>query len=475
MQKQYPYYLMGFSMLLLAAFLFLFLRKSWQDEVDNLRKETGNLFIRSVHDIEGDVLERIVSSRILLTEDVSTKIPPLEPMNIQKDTARVFAYVSSTKVDAKGDTSIRIEVDQIGSPHEQKWLGTSGSLSLVIALTEDSTDSKQPRQLLPVLEERFRKEVEKSGLPVAFKIKESSSQDTLHFVKNASASYLDMPTGTSYYAEVSNYNWYIFRRIWPEIVFSLLLLVSVGGAFYSINRSLASQRRLAAMKSDFIANMTHELQTPIATMSVVLEALRNFDAIKDPVKTGEYLGIAEGELKRLSLLVDKVLHFSTMEGKSLQLNKEPLDLGPLVAQVANAMKMHFENKGGQLHLNIGPDPHILLADKLHLTGVIYNLLDNALKYSGEQPVVELELESEAENLVLKVTDNGPGIPEDYREKVFERFFRVPTGEVHNIKGHGLGLSYVYHVVRLHGGSVSVDCPKEGGCTFRIALPKSPKS
>lgn len=466
---------MGLSMVLLAAFLFLFLRKSWQDEVDNLHKETGNLFIRSVHDIEGDVLERIVSSRVFFTQDEDKELPPLKPIDQPGDKNKVYAYVSTARVDARGDTSIRIEVEQISTPHEQKWLGATGSLSLVIALTEDSTHSDQPRQLLPILQKRFREEVEKSGLPVAFELKESSVIDTLHFVKNASASYLDIPTGTSYYAEVSDYNLYILRRIWPEVVFSLLLLFSVAGAFYSISRSLASQRRLAALKSDFIANMTHELQTPISTMSVALEALNNFDAIKDPVKTGEYLSIAEGELKRLSLLVDKVLHFSTMEGKPLQLNPEPLDLGDLAAEVAHAMQMHFENKGGRLQLDIAPGPHRLPADRLHLTGVIYNLLDNALKYGGEPPDVIFRVAKEDGRLLLEVADKGPGIPENYRDKVFGRFVRVPTGDVHNIKGHGLGLSYVYHVVRLHGGTVKVDCPKEGGCAFSITLPESANS
>lgn len=465
---------MGFSMLLLAAFLFLFIRKSWQDELDNLHKETGNLFIRSVQDIEGDVLERIVSNRIMFTQEKDFRLPHLEPMDMAKDSARFFAYVSSTKVNEVGDTSIRIEVNEVGN-QEEKWIGTTGSLSLVIALTEDSCENEQPKNLLPLIKERFKKEVDKSGLPVAFVIKEEKLNDSLHLVQNISASYLDMPTGTSYFAEISDYSWYLLRRIWPDLVFSLLLLCSVAGAFYTINRSLASQRKLAAMKSDFMANMTHELQTPIATMSVALEALKNFDALKDPTRTGEYLGIAEGELKRLSLLVDKVLHFSTMENKPLQLNPEPLDLGTLVRSVAQAMSMHFESKGGSLALHIAPGKHQVNADKLHLTGAIYNLLDNALKYSGEHPEVNLSVKENDSYLILEVSDNGPGIPENYRDKVFERFFRVPSGDVHNVKGHGLGLSYVNHVVRMHGGTVDLNCPTEGGSIFRIQIPKSPNS
>lgn len=378
----------------------------------------------------------------------------------------------ANRTDAPGDTSLRIEVGQIGAPHDMKWLGATGSLSLVLSLMDDSVHSEKPRQLLTILHKRFQKEIEKSGLPVAFNIKTSSDNAPPQSMEIASASYLDIPTGTSYYAEVSNYNWYILQRIWPEVAFSLLLLFSVGGAFYSIHRALASQRRLAELKNHFISNMTHELQTPIATMSVALEALRNFNAIHDPRRAGEYLSIAEGELKRLALLVDKVLHFSTIEGKPLQLNAEPLDLGLLATQVTQAMQMHFANKGGRLQLEISPGDHRLPADRLHLTGVIYNLLDNALKYGGEHPMVTLRVAEAGNYLALEVADNGPGIPEHYRSKVFERFFRVPTGDVHNIKGHGLGLSYVHHVVRLHGGTAKVDCPQEGGCVFGIYLPKS---
>ena len=205
---------------------------------------------------------------------------------------------------------------------------------------------------------------------------------------------------------------FLLRRIALPIALSFFLVAFTALSFWVLYRSLQQQRRLAAIKSDFISNITHELKTPIATVSVAIEALRN------------------------------------------------------------SMRLQFEKAGAEVQVNQSGDTG-LHADRLHLLSVVYNLLDNALKYSVGKPFIEVQVSGEANKVTLMVRDKGIGIPTEYQDKVFDKFFRVPTGNVHNTKGYGLGLSYLAHVVRRHGGTVAVASPPGGGTAFTVTLPKQP--
>ncbi|HPI09016.1 MAG TPA: HAMP domain-containing sensor histidine kinase, partial [Saprospiraceae bacterium] len=224
------------------------------------------------------------------------------------------------------------------------------------------------------------------------------------------------------------------------------------------------------LKNDFIRNMTHELKTPIATVSVAVEALQNFDALQNPQRTQEYLDIAGIELNRLSLLVDKVLRVSMFEKQEPELRREPLDLKLLVQDILHSMRLQFEKHHAQVQFLPESGDYSVSGDRLHLSSVVYNLLDNALKYGSEHPVIRVGMSHRDGQLSLQVQDNGVGIPAAYQGRVFEKFFRVPTGDVHNVKGHGLGLSYVAGVVRLHGGSIGLESREKAGSTFTILLP-----
>ncbi len=224
------------------------------------------------------------------------------------------------------------------------------------------------------------------------------------------------------------------------------------------------------MKNEFISNVTHELKTPIATVGVAIEALKNFNAIHDPERTREYLDISQNELQRLSLLVDKVLKLSMFEKKEMELKKEQFDCRQLVQEVMNSMRLQFEKYHARAHLHTEGENYIVEADKLHITSVIYNLLDNALKYSRENPVIDVFVRANSENIEISVRDNGIGIESAYKEKIFDKFFRVPTGDKHNIKGYGLGLSYVAEVIRRHHGNVRVESELGKGSTFTARFP-----
>jgi two-component system phosphate regulon sensor histidine kinase PhoR len=262
----------------------------------------------------------------------------------------------------------------------------------------------------------------------------------------------------------------LLSKMGGPLFFSVLMLGITIAAFLFLYRSLKAQHRLALLKSDFISNITHELKTPIATVGVAIEALKNFNAINDPQRTREYLDISGNELHRLGLLVDKVLRLSMFEQDKMELRKEAVDIEQLVQEVLQSMKLQFEKAGAVVDLKTEATSTTVQGDRLHLLSVLYNLIDNALKYCKEKPVIQIHLQQQANTLRLAVQDNGIGIPVEYRSKVFDKFFRVPHGDTHNIKGYGLGLSYVTEVVHKHGGNIEVQAGPAAGSIFVVTLP-----
>lgn len=263
---------------------------------------------------------------------------------------------------------------------------------------------------------------------------------------------------------------YLFKKITMPILFSLFLIGTVLLSFWLVYRTILKQQRLAIIKNEFISNITHELKTPIATVGVAIEALKNFNAMDDPVRTKEYLDISSNELQHLGMLVDKVLKLSMLEKKETELKFENTGMKEVVDEVVNSMRLQFEKANAVVTVNTHGNV-FLQADRLHLLSVVYNLLDNAIKYSAEKPVISINIHDAGSTVQLTVTDNGPGIPAEYRGRVFEKFFRVPSGDTHNAKGYGLGLSYVSHIIQQHHGTIQLVCEEGKGCSFIITLPK----
>lgn len=279
-----------------------------------------------------------------------------------------------------------------------------------------------------------------------------------------------------YKLHLGNTFWLTARRLGPQVLLSLVLVGVTILSFLLLYRNWRQQRKLTILKNDFISNITHELKTPIATVTVAVEALKEFDALKDPVRTKEYLEISTHELQRLSLLVDKVLKLSLFEKQEIELRKDEFDMKALIEDVMTSMRLQFEKHQAKVRLTAGPpeprkDKFHLRADKLHFTSVVFNLLDNALKYTRSDPKVLISLHQEPDFLLLSVTDNGIGIPADYKDRIFEKFFRVPTGDHHNVKGYGLGLSYVAYVVQRHGGEINVRSEEGVGSQFKLKIPR----
>jgi signal transduction histidine kinase len=237
---------------------------------------------------------------------------------------------------------------------------------------------------------------------------------------------------------------------------------------------LRQQQQLTRLKNDFISNITHELKTPIATVSVALEALKDFNALNNPQRTREYIDISQHEMQRLSMLVDRVLKMSMFESQTLQIQTETFNLKTVIQKILESLSLQFEKNKAVVNFNTEGEDFQIEADPIHLTNVVYNLLDNALKYSKKEPKIDISLAEHNGTLTFSVQDSGIGIAKEYQSKVFDQFFRVPHGDTHNVKGYGLGLSYVAGVIQQHKGQIILDSEPEKGTRFTVFLPRHNK-
>ncbi|MET7253899.1 sensor histidine kinase [Dyadobacter fermentans] len=256
---------------------------------------------------------------------------------------------------------------------------------------------------------------------------------------------------------------YLLRRMAWLLGCSLLLLLLTTGCFVFMLRTILRQKRLSDIKNDFINNMTHELKTPIATVNAAVDALLNFGALNDPRKTEEYLHISQNNLQRLSDLVEKVLNLAVEEKQEFEFRTEPVSLAEILCELAASHRIKAaKTVVFNMHIPFGT---MVQVDRMHFANVINNLIDNAIKYSYDRVTISFNYEQESHGWQLTVADNGIGIPKAYQASVFNRFFRVPTGDLHQVKGFGLGLAYVRQVVEKHGGSISLASEPGKGSAF----------
>ena len=263
---------------------------------------------------------------------------------------------------------------------------------------------------------------------------------------------------------------YLLKSLWYMLALSGLFTATIIIAFgYTLNQ-MQKQKKISQIKSDFINNMTHEFKTPIATISLAVDALSNPKVQSDLPRIEHYRKVIREENKRMHAQVEKVLQLALLDKQELELRRKTIDMHELIQSSANHMALRIEEKGGRLNLNLKAGKTIVLGDELHLGNVIVNLLDNALKYSEEVPEIEIDTEVLAGNLQISVSDNGIGMSKDVQRKIFERFFRQEGGNIHNVKGHGLGLSYVREIIEMHSGLIRVDSQLGEGSIFTIELP-----
>ena len=475
MRKRWWYdpavWLMSFSMFLIVLFAFFWLRNTYRSHADDLTQEISFIFRDVVRGIEDSLMWEGLRNRDLfpLTDSIHHIV-----VRLREDSVADFSLQTrlNDNISMEGPGSDHLMI----GPKD----GTAGVLTMQWKMLHQDTqvhvwnqDTIVP-EILKIISKGTSQAMSTEKLSTAYEVVRYDSLTPQRKDAIFSRPYFDLAAQQYYALAVDESSPIILKRMTNEIIFTIILIFSTLLAFYVTYSSLVKQKRLALLKNDLISNITHELKTPIATVSVAIEALRNFNADADPQKVQEYLEISNNEINRLSLLVDNVLKTSVDEGKIMALEMEMLDMQQLITDILQTMQLQFEKFGATVKKNIvGQERGFLIrGDRMHMTSVLYNLLDNALKYGGSAPEISIQLHSDYENTIIEVTDKGPGIPLSEQSKIFEKFYRVPSENIHNVKGHGLGLNYVQKVVEKHGGSINVSSSMEGGSRFIVKLPQN---
>ena len=249
-------------------------------------------------------------------------------------------------------------------------------------------------------------------------------------------------------------------------LFVFIIILAFGSAIYQLIR----QKQISEIKTDFINNMTHEFKTPIATINLAIDSIRNPRIIEDKEKVVRYAEMIREENKRMHAQVENVLRISKLEKNQLDLSKDVVDVHEVIENAINHFDLIIRNKDGLIESKYEAVQSEVVASKFHLTNVIMNVIDNAVKYSDEAPKVHVSTENAGNYVVIKIRDEGIGMSKAVQRKIFDKFYREQTGNIHNVKGHGLGLSYVKSIVERHQGQVFVESEKGKGSTFTIKIP-----
>lgn len=438
------------SIVLLLGLELFWLRMEYNNELSRFQRETHMLFRNTVFELNDSLLQKT-----LLKVDLTT------PLRTSTDSTAQIKHGRMIQVLVDSTSNAHVLIAPANGepvvPHQRNFM---------VRFKIDTLDHK-------VIEEKYREELHKVGIdqPVHLALLADDDADHSRFIFSEST--IRTPSGI-FKIEFDNIKWLILGNISPQILFSLALTLLVIGSFTLLYRNLLLQQRLVGIKDGLISNISHELKTPITTVGVALEGLKNFKGQFDSHTSREYLEIAENELRRLTMLTERVLNASLAENSQAILNKEWLDFSQLAEEVVQSFKLIADKKGASISISKSGHDFKVFGDKDHLSNMLFNLLDNGLKYSPNSPSLNITLTESQNKISCSIEDNGIGIPEAYHRKIFEKFFRVPTGDLHAVKGYGLGLSYVSQVIRSHNGSITVQSKAGTGSIFTVTLPKHGK-
>ena len=476
--------LISSSIALLLALQTFWLSNSYEKAYFDMRRETNGLFRTTIFAMRDSLFTQSISP--VLPESINHITMRREVDSLWKKlpeaSSQVRVYINAQNI--KEDTIGKILRPLAGRLRTAQF---SNGKSFVIQMTPDSLS-------IDSINYHFSKALKNNDLQVSFKVQnktqkppridfsvarfrmnESQWEDSITnrvYSNSIHSDWVRFDPVNRYSVILSDFRPLLLQQIAPQILFSVFLTLLTTAAFVVMYRNIRAQQKLMELKNDFISNITHELKTPVTTVGVALEAIKNFKGQNNPELTTEYLDIAQNELNRLNILTDKILKTAIFEDKGVTYTAEPVDLHQVINQVMDSMKLVFEKNKAIVNFKTEGSDFNLMGGITHLTSVIYNLLDNALKYSPVNPEINVSLHEHKETITIRIRDNGIGIASEYKKKVFEKFFRVPTGDVHNIKGYGLGLSYVDSVIRSHKGSIEVESEPGNGSEFIIRLPKN---
>jgi two-component system phosphate regulon sensor histidine kinase PhoR len=251
------------------------------------------------------------------------------------------------------------------------------------------------------------------------------------------------------------------------IVLSFILSIAIISCLFYLLKIIKNQKQLAEVKNDLISNITHEFKTPIATIGVALESIRNFNVIEDKEKTMNYLNMSSGQLSKLNVMVEKLLETATLDSENLELNKEHVNISELILQLVD--KYNLQKHGMPIQFLSNPESVDATLDVFHFENAINNILDNAVKYGGDE--VSISISQQSNYVSISISDSGSSLKKLNKDKIFEKFYRVPKGNTHDVKGFGIGLYYTKKIVEKHGGQININLKKDL-TTFKITIPNA---
>lgn len=263
---------------------------------------------------------------------------------------------------------------------------------------------------------------------------------------------------------------FLLTELWGMLLISIILIIVIVYSFTYTITTIFRQKKISEMKNDFINNMTHEFKTPISTISLACEALTDHTIERSPEFTENYINIILEENKRLATMAEKILQTAVIEKGQLNMKRENIDLHEIITDVIKNIRIQVEIKDGVIRKQCKAANPVLLGDKVHLTNLVYNLLDNANKYSPKKPVITVRTENTSNGIILTIEDHGIGISKGEQKKIFDKLYRVPTGNIQDVRGFGLGLSYVKAIVEEHHGRISLESEINKGSKFKVFLP-----
>ena len=461
-------------------------KKIEQDEVDKyvaqiifLRENDSTLKLRDplLHDFifiqnNKDNRESFAYDHGVLDEDYELPITTTHPSNNNLDTN----FLNTEKLD--NNSYLVKAYEKLSELPEIERLMIEESFKSIIRQQSISERVSLP-QIQKLIEEKLRKR--ELNLHFEFAIYNKNVLSKIHskyFEPNETKEYRALLFG----ANSNDDSLYELAVIFPQrerfVLSSIIEIASLSTVFMLIIiavfiitlNQLVTQRRISEIKTDFINNMTHEFKTPIATMNLVLDTLKSPIALNNPDKVMHYVKILKQENKRMLAQVENILQISRLEKGNLQLEREPLDVHDLITNAITHVQVMLNERGGVIHTHFLADNSDISANESHLTNVFINVIENAIKYSPEAPIIDIYTENIKNRILIRIKDKGQGMSKQGAKYIFDKFYREHTGDLHNVKGHGLGLAYVKSIVEYHQGSIYVESEKGKGSTFFIKLP-----
>jgi len=388
-----------------------------------------------------------------------------------------------TKVYSNNGLDNEFKISPEKSYQNIKQMGPLEQAHFIAATRERFKNYPIYKRISPdVVEELLREQLKNDGIDINFEfaiydkdLATKVQSNDFEYVKSSTYGvpiFLDNNNESNYrlYVNFPNRGEFLFSTILKMLVLSVVFTSIIIIAYTSAIMQLIEQRKISQIKTDFINNMTHEFKTPIATINLALDAIKNPKIINDQEKVKRYLKMIKDENKRMHAQVENVLRISKLEKNELNISKDRVKLHDLIIDAITHVELIVEDRKGYIKTHLDADKSSVLANESHFTNVIVNILDNAIKYSDESPKIDVYTENAGNNILLKIADQGNGMSKQVQKRVFEKFYREHTGNVHNIKGHGLGLAYVKRIVEDHQGHISVESEKGKGSTFTIKLP-----